>query len=87
MVFLVWSFVESPKSGMFVTVVLLGNLGGVYNCVAYTVIKRRLQQQKSSSQGPKYVVRSDITSSTGFSSTSESSVPTTVSHSAMANVE
>lgn len=87
MVFLAWSFVESPTSGMFITVVLLANLGGVYNCVAYTVIKRRLQQQKSSSQGPKYVVRSDITSSTGFSSTSDSSVPTTASHSSVTNVE
>ena len=40
---------------MFVAAVLIINLCGLYNCIAYTVIRRRLQQQKAS-RGPQVVL-------------------------------
>lgn len=67
MIFHAWAFVEAPTSGMLITVVLLTNLGGVYNCVAYTVIRRRLQQQKAL-RGPQVVVRGGTTSAYGVGS-------------------
>lgn len=45
--FNVWAMVAAPTTALWVTVVLLANLGGVYNCIAYTVIRRRLQKQTS----------------------------------------
>jgi hypothetical protein len=44
-----------PPAGILITVVIFANLGGVYNCVAYTVIRRRLQQQKAT-RGPQVVL-------------------------------
>jgi len=44
-VFFVWAFIGPPSVGILITLVLVVNFSGVYNCVAYTVIKRRLQQQ------------------------------------------
>lgn len=41
----VWGIVGVPPVGMLITAVLIANFGGVYNCIAYTVIRRRLQQQ------------------------------------------
>jgi hypothetical protein len=43
-----------PPAGMLITAVLIANFGGVYNCIAYTVIRRRLQQQNSTG-GPQVV--------------------------------
>jgi hypothetical protein len=44
----VWALLAVPPAGMMVAAVLVINLGGVYNCVAYTVIRRRLQRQNTS---------------------------------------
>ena len=44
--FNVWVLVVTPPSAVLVLSVLLINLGGVYNCIAYTIIRRRLQRQK-----------------------------------------
>jgi hypothetical protein len=51
----VWAMFSVPPAGMLITTVLLVNLGGVYNCIAYTVIRRRLQQQKAT-RGPQVVL-------------------------------
>ena len=43
-----WSIFSQPPTAMFITVVLIVNLGGVYNWIAYTVIRRRIRQQRAS---------------------------------------
>lgn len=49
--FNVWVLVATPPSAVLVLSVLLINFGGVYNCIAYTVIRRRLQRQKVNNPG------------------------------------
>jgi hypothetical protein len=51
----VWGMFGVPPAGILITVVIFANLGGVYNCIAYTVIRRRLQQQKAT-RGPQVVL-------------------------------
>jgi hypothetical protein len=51
----VWGMLAVPPAGMLITTVVFVNLGGVYNCIAYTVIRRRLQQQKAT-RGPQVVL-------------------------------
>ena len=53
--FNIWSLITPPPAVLLVLPVALINLGGVYNCIAYTVIRRRLRQQ-AAAQGPKVVV-------------------------------
>ena len=48
----VWAMFEPPHVAVLVTAVLIINLGGVYNCIAYTVIRRRLQQQSAAHRAP-----------------------------------
>ena len=38
-----WSYVAPPPVAITILVVIFVNAGGVYNCLAYTVIRRRLQ--------------------------------------------
>ena len=39
----IWSMVRLPPDALFVPTVVILNLGGVYNCLAYTVIRRRFK--------------------------------------------
>ena len=42
----IWHMVsDEPPAGLIVVMVTLVNLGGVYNCIVYTIIRRRIQQQ------------------------------------------
>jgi hypothetical protein len=50
-----WAFFGPPSIGILVTLVFIVNFGGAYNCVAYTVIRYRLKQQRSS-HGTKVVL-------------------------------
>ena len=42
-----WSYVAPPPDVLMVLVVIFVNAGGVYNCLAYTVIRRRLRAASS----------------------------------------
>jgi hypothetical protein len=42
-----WAMFSVPPAGILITTVVIVNFGGVYNCIAYTVIRRRLQQQNA----------------------------------------
>jgi hypothetical protein len=44
-----WTMFSVPPAGILITTVIIVNLGGVYNCIAYTVIRRRLQRQNATS--------------------------------------
>jgi hypothetical protein len=57
-VFNIWARIATPSIVLLITAVLVINLGGVYNCIAYTVIRRRLQQRRRS-RSQQVVVRDD----------------------------
>jgi hypothetical protein len=63
-----WAMFSVPPAQILATTVAIVNLGGVFNCIAYTVIRRRLQQQNSS-QGPQVVLsngsRSEVIGDSG----------------------
>ena len=40
----IWSMVSRPPDALFILPVVVINLGGVYNCIAYTVIRYRFKQ-------------------------------------------
>ena len=42
--FFIWAIFAPPPNELAVVMGFITNLGGVYNCIAYTVIRRRLQQ-------------------------------------------
>ena len=54
-VYNIWSLIELPPFSLVVVTVVIANLCGLYNCIAYTVIRRRLQQQKAT-RGPQVVL-------------------------------
>ena len=41
----IWFLVETPPPWVIIITVTLVNMGGIYNLVAYTIIRRRLQLQ------------------------------------------
>lgn len=45
-----WSFAEDPAVEFYIVSVLVINLGGVYNAVAYTIIRRKYAQVGSSDE-------------------------------------
>ena len=51
-----WLLLAQPPDAVFMIFVVIVNLRGVYNCVAYTLIRRRFkkqQQQAKVTNGPK----------------------------------
>jgi hypothetical protein len=77
--FTIWSLIATPHIAILVVCVLLINLGGLYNCIAYTVIRRRLQN-KNSSRGQQGVTFDDsgtkvtsVVSSTSLATTTTAS--------------
>ena len=45
-VYTVWNMVSIPPPTIFVIAVIFINLGGIYNAIAYTIIRQKLQNQK-----------------------------------------
>ena len=48
--FFTWGIFAPPPNELAVVMGFITNMGGVYNCVAYTVIRRRLQQQAAAQE-------------------------------------
>src|SRR6218665_543391 len=44
--FNLWGIFEDPPAPVFIIAVIIVNLGGIYNGIAYTIIRRKLQRQK-----------------------------------------
>src|SRR6218665_515255 len=42
----IWALVTTPPAPVLVIAVIFINLGGIYNAIAYTIIRRKLQNQK-----------------------------------------
>jgi|SRR6218665_2480308 len=45
-VYTAWTMVSDPPPTIFILAVIFINLGGIYNSIAYTIIRRKLQNQK-----------------------------------------
>ena len=73
-VYSIWSLIDLPNLASIIAVVILCNMGGLFNFLAYTFIRRQL---KAGSKRPAGVKMSDKTSSE--SSVSKSASTTTVS--------
>src|SRR6218665_2228068 len=44
--FNLWGIFEDPPATVCIIAVIIVNLGGIYNGIAYTIIRRKLQRQK-----------------------------------------
>ena len=53
----VWAMVAEPPDQFLVVCVFFVNLGGVYNCFAYTLIRRRLHRRAHDRRRPLGPVR------------------------------
>ena len=42
----IWALVTTPPAPVLVLAVIIINLGGIYNAIAYTIIRRKLQSQR-----------------------------------------
>ena len=75
-VFYIWSFIDAPPAELTVVSGFITNMGGVYNCIAYTVIRRRLQRQAAAQE--RVVVMGASSPSSKATSSSSINLPIAV---------